>query len=121
MRPDDLLIWTKADLGPLASDAGHAVSAITGTGLQSLHNVLAERLALDLSGADFPAVTRERHHRRLSEALAAVTTGQARLVDAPELAADDLRRAAAALSRVTGSIGVEDVLGEVFSTFCIGK
>ena len=121
MRPDDLLIWTKADLGPLASDAGHAVSAITGTGLQSLHNVLAERLALDLSGADFPAVTRERHHRRISEALAAVTTGQARLVDAPELAADDLRRAAAALSRVTGSIGVEDVLGEVFSTFCIGK
>ena len=44
-----------------------------------------------------------------------------RLIDAPELAGDDLRRAAEALSRVTGEIGVEDVLGEVFATFCIGK
>ena len=38
-----------------------------------------------------------------------------------ELAGDDLRRAADALGRVTGAIGVEDILGEVFSTFCIGK
>jgi tRNA modification GTPase len=37
------------------------------------------------------------------------------------MSGDDLRRAAEALSRVTGAIGVEDILGEVFSTFCIGK
>ena len=40
---------------------------------------------------------------------------------APEMAGDDLRRAAETLGRVTGAIGVEDILGEVFSTFCIGK
>ena len=46
---------------------------------------------------------------------------RAHLATAPELAGDDLRRAAEALGRVTGAIGVEDILGEVFSTFCIGK
>jgi tRNA modification GTPase len=39
----------------------------------------------------------------------------------PELAAEDVRLAARALGMVTGEIGVEDVLGEVFATFCIGK
>jgi tRNA modification GTPase len=78
-------------------------------------------LTRDLSGADFPAVTRERHRRRLSEAAAAVQVARGHLTTAPELAGDDLRRAADALGRVTGAIGVEDILGEVFSTFCIGK
>jgi len=66
-------------------------------------------------------VTRERHRRRLVEALEAVDAGRRALDIAPEMAGDDLRRAALAISRVTGEIGVEDILGEVFSTFCIGK
>ena len=74
-----------------------------------------------MAGTDFPAVTRERHRRRLVEALAAVEAGRAALEASPEMAGDDLRRAAEALARVTGAIGVEDILGEVFSTFCIGK
>jgi len=78
-------------------------------------------LERDLSGADFPAITRERHRLRLSEALSDVKAGLAALEASPEMAGDDLRRAARALSRVTGEIGVEEVLGEVFSTFCIGK
>jgi len=119
-RPDDFVVWTKADLTP-ASGEGIAVSALTGDGLPELHDALAVRLAEDLSGADFPAVTRERHRRRLSEAVQAVQAAQGHLTTAPELAGDDLRRAADALGRVTGAIGVEDILGEVFSTFCIGK
>ena len=66
-------------------------------------------------------MTRERHRRRLVEALAAVEAGRTALDHGPEMAGDDLRRAATALGRVTGAIGVEDILGEVFSTFCIGK
>ena len=119
-RPDDFVVWTKADLAPRSGE-GVAVSALTGAGLRELHDALAARLAADLSGADFPAVTRERHRRRLVEASAAVQIARTHLTSAPELAGDDLRRAAEALSRVTGEIGVEDVLGEVFSTFCIGK
>lgn len=122
--PGDLVILTKADLGegtPVTGFDSLSVSTATGAGLAELHDWLAERLARDLSGADFPAVTRERHRRRLAEALAASEAGRAALNRAPEMAGDDLRRAADALARVTGAIGVEDILGEVFSTFCIGK
>jgi tRNA modification GTPase len=121
VRPDDLTVWTKADLDAVSSEEGFRLSSVTGDGIEVLRSALADRLARDLSGADFPAVTRERHRRRLTEAADAVAVAQTRLNDAPELAGDDLRRAAEALSRVTGEIGVEDVLGEVFATFCIGK
>ena len=123
-RPGDLLVLTKADLGGAPSVAGFetlSISTTTGQGLAELHDWIAARLARDLSGADFPAVTRERHRRRLAEALSAAAAGRAALEVAPEMAGDDLRRAADALARVTGAIGVEDILGEVFSTFCIGK
>jgi len=122
--PGDLLVLTKADLGaaqPVAGFETLSVSTTTGQGLSELHDWIAARLARDLSGADFPAVTRERHRRRLAEALSAALAGRAALDVSPEMAGDDLRRAADALARVTGAIGVEDILGEVFSTFCIGK
>ena len=121
---DDLQILNKADLGaatPVDGLEALSVSTTTGQGLSELHDWIAARLARDLSGADFPAVTRERHRRRLVEALAAVEAGRRALDLAPEMAGDDLRRAADALARVTGAIGVEDILGEVFSSFCIGK
>lgn len=123
-RPGDLLVLTKADLGTARAVDGFealAVSTASGVGLSDLHDRIAARLARDLSGADFPAVTRQRHRRRLAEALVATEAGRAALEGAPEKAGDDLRRAAEALARVTGAIGVEDILGEVFSTFCIGK
>lgn len=124
VRPEDLLVLTKADIDRAAPPPGReslVLSTTTGEGLAALHDWIADRLARDLSGADFPAVTRERHRRRLTEALAAVEAGRRALDVAPEMAGDDLRRAADALSRVTGNIGVEDILGEVFSSFCIGK
>lgn len=123
-QAEDLQILNKADLGaatPVDGLEALSVSTTTGEGLSDLHDWIAARLARDLSGADFPAVTRERHRRRLVEALAAVEAGRRALDLAPEMAGDDLRRAADALARVTGAIGVEDILGEVFSTFCIGK
>jgi len=124
VRPGDLVVANKADLEGAVPDRGLevlTVSTRSGEGLSRLHDWLAARLARDLSGADFPAVTRERHRLRLTEALAAVEAGRKALDIAPEMAGDDLRRAATALSRVTGEVGVEDILGEVFSSFCIGK
>ncbi|MFN3930400.1 MAG: tRNA uridine-5-carboxymethylaminomethyl(34) synthesis GTPase MnmE [Brevundimonas sp.] len=123
-RPDDLMVFTKADIERAAlppDGESLIVSTTTGEGLGALHDWLAARLARDLSGGDFPAVTRERHRRRLTEALAAVEAGRRALDLAPEMAGDDLRRAVDSLARVTGAIGVEDILGEVFTTFCIGK
>jgi tRNA modification GTPase len=121
---DDLVVANKADLGAAAASEGFdrlSVSTATGEGLTELHDWIAMRLARDLSGTDFPAVTQERHRLRLTEALTSVSAARAALDVAPEMAGDDLRRAAEALGRVTGEIGVEDILGEVFSTFCIGK
>ena len=123
-RSSDLQILNKADLGALEAVPDMealTASTATGQGLAELHDWISARLARDLSGADFPAVTRERHRRRLVEALTAVEAGRRALDIAPEMSGDDLRRAADALARVTGAIGVEDILGEVFSSFCIGK
>lgn len=124
VRPDDLVVLTKADLAR-AEDIPDRdtlrVSTATGQGLDRLHGWIAARLARDLSGADFPAVTQARHRRRLDEALTALRAARAMLDASPEMAGDDLRRANQALARVTGEIGVEDILGEVFASFCIGK
>lgn len=120
----DLIVATKSDLGVNLARGGYetlAVSTTTGDGLAELRDWIAARLAQDLSGADFPAVTQERHRLRLLEALESVDAARVALDVAPEMTGDDLRRAADALARVTGAIGVEDILGEVFSTFCIGK
>jgi tRNA modification GTPase len=125
VRPSDLVVANKSDVGggevPGRGLEVLSLSSRTGAGLSELQTWLAARLAHDLSGADFPAVTRERHRLRLLEALKAVEAGRRALEVAPEMAGDDLRRAAAALSRVTGAVGVEEVLSEVFSNFCIGK
>ena len=124
IKPGDLQVLNKSDLGAVTpkDDIEHlSLSTVSGQGMDVLHQWLAARLARDLSGADFPAVTRERHRRRLVEALEAAQQARRALDMAPEMAGDDLRRASDALSRVTGAIGVEDVLGEVFSSFCIGK
>ena len=124
VKDGDLIVATKSDLGVSLARGGHetlAVSTTTGDGLAELRDWIAARLAQDLSGADFPAVTQERHRLRLLEALESVDAARVALNVAPEMAGDDLRRAADALARVTGAIGVEDILGEVFSTFCIGK
>lgn len=123
-QPGDLVVANKADMAGETSDRGFeslSVSTTSGEGLSALHDWIADRLAKDLSGADFPAITRERHRLRLAEALTAVEAGRTALDRAPEMAGDDLRRAADALARVTGAIGVEDILGQVFATFCIGK
>ncbi|KAK0360554.1 hypothetical protein LTR94_026853 [Friedmanniomyces endolithicus] len=123
-RADDLVVATKSDLGDASITSPQArlsVNALTGEGVEAVRSWIAQRLASDLAGADFPAVTRERHRLRLVEARAAVSAARSALDAAPEMAGDYLRRAADALARVTGAIGVEDILGEVFSSFCIGK
>lgn len=123
-QPGDLRVFSKADLGSVPSlnpGGGIAVSTLTGEGLEALQARIAERVSRDLSGGDFPAVTRERHRLRLTEALQATRDARSALDVGPETAADDLRRAASALARVTGAVDVEDVLGEVFASFCIGK
>ena len=99
-----------------------AISARTGAGMDDLTHRLAAIAAERVGHAgEEPVITQERH-RRLVEAsvtsLDAFMDGDDALV---ELRAEDLRRAADSLGRITGRIGVEEVLGEIFSKFCLGK
>lgn len=132
VRPADILVLNKTDL-PAAGDGAAAASCVdgaqltslrtsaeSGEGLEALWDSVAARVAADLTGADFPPVTRARHAKALADALAHLERADA-MLETPELAAEDLRLAARALERITGRIGAEDVLDVIFSSFCIGK
>ena len=66
---------------------------------------------------------RRRHLASLESALGLVSTGieQLRGSGAGELLAEDLRHAQNALSEITGQFSSDDLLGRIFSSFCIGK
>jgi tRNA modification GTPase len=112
-------IATKSDLGNKGA-AQLAVSARTGAGLAELVEKLSGFVA-DLTAKGEPAlVSRERDQQCLSEALEHLQmTGN--LLAAPELAAEQLRAASAALERLLGRIDAETVLDRLFTAFCIGK
>ena len=112
-------IATKADLGgrPVAD---HVVSARTGAGLDELVAALTHFATDALVEGEGAVVTRLRHRTALEAAQACL----ARLDVSGrgfELAAENLRGAVAALASLVGEIGTEDVLGAIFSRFCIGK
>jgi tRNA modification GTPase len=99
---------------------GIAVSAKTGDGLDALVARLREVAAAAMGGSGEAAITRTRHRQEL------VSTRDAlqRFVNhdlSPELKAEELRIAARHLGRLTGAIDVEEVLGAIFTEFCIGK
>ena len=120
------IIWNKMDLVSAvpATPTGEeaiALSAQTGAGLDALHRSLIE--ALGVQGDSCPFSARRRHVEALESCLRRLGTARDmhRLGDAPELVAQSLREAAAALAGITGHMDVEDILGEIFSRFCIGK
>jgi tRNA modification GTPase len=128
----DLCLITKRDLpvGPagawaaeVARRMGIAAAEVTARGpsdMAWLKQTLAERVVADLAGAELPSATRLRHRELLMEAATRVRQALAE-DEALELAAEDVRLAARALDRITGRIDPEQVLGRIFSTFCIGK
>ena len=131
VRPGDLCVLSKADL-PAGSDAREAVAAAGAIGIDvvrlsllkgggaAVEPYLARRVREQLAGAEFPAATRARHAALLRDARDHLGRALADLRE-PELAAEDVRLTARVLARITGRIDAEDVLGRVFSTFCIGK
>ena len=122
LRPEDILIRSKADLSQFAGGPREKrVSALTGEGLSELETALARRVAEALSQEEAPALTRARHRRLVEEARAALERAVPALERGPELAGEDVRAAAAALGRLTGKIDVEDLLDQIFASFCIGK
>jgi tRNA modification GTPase len=100
---------------------GLKTSAKTGEGIAELEKLLRERVIAALGREEAPALTRIRHRRLVEQAQAATLRARDALEAGAELAAEDLRGAGHALGRLTGRIDVEDLLDEIFSSFCIGK
>ncbi|HJU31401.1 MAG TPA: tRNA uridine-5-carboxymethylaminomethyl(34) synthesis GTPase MnmE [Hyphomicrobiaceae bacterium] len=100
-----------------------AVSALTGLGLDRLTLRLAgyARGRIGTDSAELPALTQARHRQQLERCRAALASFLGSPIEEFELRAEDLRRASLALGRITGSVHPEEVLGEIFGRFCIGK
>ena len=97
----------------------HAISAVTGAGIPELSAALA-RFAGFFFDDEASVITRVRHRALLRQA----TDHLGHATDMPaeaEIVAEYLRAAAHDLGRLVGRVDVEDVLGSIFSTFCVGK
>ncbi len=120
-----LLVYNKADLSnnDTLSSPQHipsvCVSAKTGHGMEELRSKLLEAIGWrDQESGAFMA--RERHLRALASAQEHLTQAYTVLSN-PELFAEELRLAQQALNEITGEFTPDDLLGEIFSRFCIGK
>lgn len=121
-------IWrvaTKLDLAPEGrpADADFALAVPSGAGLPDLIQAMTAFAATDRTSAESAVTTRLRHRRALLDAQAALATIPAAGENGLglELVAEQLRRAVRDLDSLVGRIEPEEILGEIFARFCIGK
>jgi tRNA modification GTPase len=117
--PRTLHVINKIDLGGPVPPDKIAVSARTGAGLDMLRDRLAAEARALTGFAGPPPLTRARHRAALRDVAAHLARADEAAL--AELRAEDLRLGMRTLGRITGQVGVEDVLDTVFSRFCIGK
>ena len=120
-------VWNKADAAAegalLEARGGVLISAKTGAGLQDLKTQLLKVVGWQ-SAPEGVFMARERHVQALHEVTKQLTrAGEQLQAKKPslDLLAEDLRQAQRALSQITGEFTPDDLLGEIFSKFCIGK
>lgn len=116
---DDIVLKAKADT--LADKTG-AVSGVSGDGVANLIDLLSQKLSART--ANIGIATRERHRvamERAVEALRAAKNFAGMGEDMTELAAEEMRTGIRALDALVGRIDVENLLDEIFASFCLGK
>jgi tRNA modification GTPase len=127
---NDLILLTKKDLNDalpevitLNEGEATALSITNGAGVDLFLEKLLGRLEALYGATADPLFTRARHKSALTEARTHLERAQDVLSQrAPiELAAEDLRLAARSIGTITGKIDLEEILDEIFSSFCIGK
>ena len=116
-----ICIRSKVDKGvAVPEDPLLGISTVTGEGIERLLQTIRDRADADVRVGEDSGPQKLRHRAALERCAAGLARAE---IDglALELVAEELRVAAGELGRVTGRIDVEDILGEVFSAFCIGK
>ena len=116
---DDIIVQSKADLG---RRGGFAVSAKTGEGLNELTARIGD--VLERRAGNAATATHARHRNAIERAVVALRQARAAVESGPdytELAAEELRCAIRSLESLVGRVGVEDILDEIFASFCLGK
>lgn len=123
VNPERLIVATKCDLEHYDSDSRETlrISAKTGIGLDELKATISQILRNKLGSATTLAPVRARHKNRLEETLHYVSEAIKSEDSDLEIRSEYLRLAANCLGRITGRVDVEDLLGIIFSEFCIGK
>ena len=117
-------IWNKADAAPAPSaQEGITLSARTGEGLQALRQRLLHEAGWQ-SASEGLYIARERHVQallRVGEHLDIAQQLLAAQAQSLDLLAEELRQSQNALNDITGEFSADDLLGVIFSSFCIGK
>jgi len=116
-------IWNKADAAQAAGREGVVLSAKTGDGLQALRQRLLHEAGWQQASEGL-YIARERHVQallRVQEHLALAQLHLAAQAQSLDLLAEELRQAQNALGEITGEFSADDLLGVIFSSFCIGK
>jgi tRNA modification GTPase len=124
-----LQVWNKTDLitDPSASERDDNciwISAQTGAGMPQLKQAILDTVGRQASADQSEYSGRERHLQALQDCFARLTNAQKGLLEKPlklELVAEELRLAQQDMGAITGGITADDLLGEIFSRFCIGK
>ena len=117
-----LNLWNKADAAPPPPE-GLALSAKTGSGLQALRQQLLQMVGWQ-TAPEGVYIARERHVQALRRVQAHLELAEAHLAaraQSLDLLAEELRLAQNALNDITGAFSSDDLLGVIFSRFCIGK
>ncbi len=116
-----LPILSKCDLLPAdsAPEQKHRISAHTGEGIEALLGMITDYARAALRPEEPAIMSRQRHRQGISNALEALHRIKQGLPI--EVGAEDLRIAARSLGAIIGLVSPEDVLGEIFGRFCIGK
>ena len=108
-------------LVPMSGQTWMAVSAVTGVGLGALEAIIATAARQRTRGGEMALITTARHRQQIAAAAAALQTFETGAKDVLELRAEDLRLASDAIGRLIGRVDAEEILGEIFGRFCIGK
>ncbi|HMO06828.1 MAG TPA: tRNA uridine-5-carboxymethylaminomethyl(34) synthesis GTPase MnmE [Paracoccaceae bacterium] len=120
MRSDDIVLRAKADVIDGTGRAG--VSGRTGAGVPALLAEIEQRLARLVGGAGL--MGRARHRHALEGAVGSLESARDALdlwSERPEIAGEHLRGVRRSLESLVGRYDADQVLGEVFARFCIGK